>query len=1130
VTKKAFRVTVLLILFFSAFALSAEAGPVRVGVFHIPPLISIASDGQVQGIFPDILENVAAQEKWQLEYIPGTWSQCLRRLEQGEIDLLPSIAFTEERAKKLTFSREPVISDWGQVFVPKDSPIHSIIDLDGRVVAVMKDSVFFSGPSGLQNLAAQFGLKINFWELNSPEQVLSAVKRGEADAGLVNRIYAFHHEKEYDLEKSSILVSPFEILFATRKGYHEDLLNSLDKYLGALKRDPDSLYFQSIDRWLDQDTHERLPSWFFRTVVVFGVAVSLLLLTSLWSRYQVRRKTAELNDKNNELRMEIAERKQVESLLREQAQILAHVHEAVITTDRDGAVTTWNRGALELFGYRSEEALGNNISLLYPFQQFNLVDQAMGRILQGGDGEEVEVRMVRRSGEAFCGLISVSALRGDAGAVLGVITAARDITERKEAEQALKNQFDQVSTIFDALDAVVYVADLETSDLLYMNPYAEEVFGQNWLGRKCYQVLQSGQQDACAFCTNDRLIVDGKIQPPFKWEFQNTAIGQWYQCIDRAIRWPDGRIVRMEIAIDITEQRHAKDVLASERAFLQSVIDGVVDPILVIDMDYRVIKMNQSAKNQLSDEMKNVSALCCYQVSHNQDLPCSGVEHPCPLEEVKRTGKAITVVHRHFQSGGEWRVYELEASPLRNEEGALIGIIEASRDITDRLQVEKKLSENEQRLHHLAHHDHLTNLPNRLLFQDRLQHAMAKARRRETRVGLLFLDLDRFKNINDTLGHEIGDLVLQEVAKRVRYWIRESDTVARLGGDEFVIILEDVQDPTYVAVVAQKILSVLAQPVHVREHELFVTTSIGISLFPSDTEIPEELMKYADVAMYRAKDKGRNNYQFFTSDMTARAHEMLVLESSLRKALDHDQLVLHYQPQFDLNSNSLLGMEVLVRWMHPQKGLIPPGEFIPMAEETGLIVPIGEWVLRSACLQNKLWQEQGLPPVRIAVNISARQFRQADLADMVERVLADTRLDPQWLELEITESVVMENFGEAIMTLTDLKVRGVHLSIDDFGTGYSSLGYLKRFPISKLKIDRTFVRDITSDANDAAIAASVIALARSMNLEVIAEGIETREQLDFLLDYGCGQGQGFLLGRPEAADAAMRHFSTPPLL
>ncbi len=425
------------------------------------------------------------------------------------------------------------------------------------------------------------------------------------------------------------------------------------------------------------------------------------------------------------------------------------------------------------------------------------------------------------------------------------------------------------------------------------------------------------------------------------------------------------------------------------------------------------------------------------------------------------------------------------------------------------------LLESENNFKILAQHDSLTELPNRLLCFDRLRQAMARARRSGEMVALLCIDLDRFKNVNDSLGHEAGDVLLKEVSQRFRYWVRASDTVARLGGDEFVIILEQMDDAKYAAVVAQKLISVLDQPVVVNGNELFVTISIGIAIFPSDDAEVEGLMKCADIAMYSAKEKGRNNYQFYTADMNSRASEILMIQGELHRALELEQLMLYYQPQLDLKSGGLVGMEALIRWLHPIKGLVPPDSFIPQAEENGMIVPVGEWVLNCACRQNKAWQDKGYTSFRMAVNISPRQFRNGDLVAVVARALERSGLEPCWLELEITESLIMWNVEAAVGTMRELSEMGVLLAIDDFGTGYSSLAHLKRFPINRLKIDKSFVREIAGNANDAAIASAIIALSHSMGLEVIAEGIETDESLNLLRELGCELGQGYFFSRPQ---------------
>ncbi|OEU73314.1 MAG: hypothetical protein BA869_01900, partial [Desulfuromonadales bacterium C00003107] len=432
---------------------------------------------------------------------------------------------------------------------------------------------------------------------------------------------------------------------------------------------------------------------------------------------------------------------------------------------------------------------------------------------------------------------------------------------------------------------------------------------------------------------------------------------------------------------------------------------------------------------------------------------------------------------------------------------------------------DQELRNKQNRLDYLAHHDTLTNLPNRLLFQDRLRHAISKARRMQQIMALLFLDLDRFKNINDSLGHEVGDQVLQEVAKRLTNIVRESDTLARLGGDEFVIALEQNTESRELTIVAQKILETLSTAFHIDTHELYITASIGISLYPANGLTPETLMKTADVAMYRAKEKGRNNFQFFALEMNERAHQALFLENNLRKAIDNQELALYYQPQVEITTGKTTGMEALIRWHHPTRGVIPPDKFIPMAEETGLIIPIGKWVINTACQQTMQWQQAGFPPCKVAVNISPRQFRQSDLVETVAQALDESGLAACWLELEITENVLVEDVAQTITIMESLNSLGVSLAIDDFGTGYSSLSYLHRFPLSKLKIDRSFVQSIGGPAGNQAIVEAIIALACALDLEVIAEGIENQEQIAFLKERGCFYGQGFYFSRPLPVDA-----------
>lgn len=421
-------------------------------------------------------------------------------------------------------------------------------------------------------------------------------------------------------------------------------------------------------------------------------------------------------------------------------------------------------------------------------------------------------------------------------------------------------------------------------------------------------------------------------------------------------------------------------------------------------------------------------------------------------------------------------------------------------------------------LSHLARHDFLTGLPNRVMLNDRLAQSITFARRHRKQLAVLFLDLDHFKHINDSLGHTIGDKLLQSVAKCLVTCVRSSDTVSRQGGDEFIVLLSEIERASDAALSAAKILSALMAPHEIAEHHLHIAVSIGISIYPDDGTNAETLIQNADIAMYQAKETGRANCVFFKRDMNVRAVERQSLEGGLRRALERDEFVLHYQPKVNLKTGMIIGAEALIRWQHPDRGLVPPAQFVPIAEDCGLIVPIGRWVLREACRQARLWLDDGMKAMAIAVNISAVEFRSASFLESVRAVLTETRLDPHCLELELTESVLMREAESAALLLRELKAMGLQLAIDDFGTGYSSLSYLKRFPIDVLKIDQSFVKDMTTDADDGIIVTAVIGMGKSLKQRVIAEGVETREQLDFLRSQRCGEGQGYYFSQPLVAE------------
>jgi diguanylate cyclase (GGDEF)-like protein/PAS domain S-box-containing protein len=460
---------------------------------------------------------------------------------------------------------------------------------------------------------------------------------------------------------------------------------------------------------------------------------------------------------------------------------------------------------------------------------------------------------------------------------------------------------------------------------------------------------------------------------------------------------------------------------------------------------------------------------------------------------------------------GERRFISVSGEPIHDDARGFVGYRGVGRDVTDR-----KNAEN--RIRFLAMHDSLTGLPNRVAFSELLNLAIASAQRRHDGLAVLFIDVDRFKLVNDTLGHEAGDDLLKAMSRHLKNCLRSSDVVARLGGDEFVVLLAEVNDSDEVTTVARKILSAVAKPISVFGQEIRVTASVGVSMFPLDAEDEPSLMKHADIAMYLAKDEGKNNFQFYSKDIKSYSSERLAMESCLRRALERDEFDIHYQAKIDLRTRTISGVEALLRWRSAELGSVSPTQFIPLAEETGLILPIGKWVLRSACAQNIAWQRQGLPPVCMAVNLSPRQFADEGLLEDVASALRKTGMKPELLELEITESMVILNPERAMKLLTAIKDLGVRLAIDDFGTGYSSLAQLKRFPINTLKIDRSFIRDLPGDAEDKAITEAIIAMGKTLNLTVVAEGVETPEQESFLRQVACDQMQGYFFSKPIAAD------------
>jgi len=606
-----------------------------------------------------------------------------------------------------------------------------------------------------------------------------------------------------------------------------------------------------------------------------------------------------------------------------------------------------------------------------------------------------------------------------------------------------------------------------------------------------------------------RQLIDGLIE--------NYSLEKRCLCKDGSVLWVDHTesLVRTQdgqpkyfisVVEDISVRKRTETSLLLAQRALESSANGIIITDC-LQPDNPVVYVNEAFERITGYSAAETLGRNC-RFLHGDDRDQAGT---LILQKAIEDRQEARVVLRNYRKDGRPFWNELFVAPVRADNGTVTHFVGVQNDISEKKRAEEDLM-------HMATHDALTSLPNRSLLQDRIEQAIGRAERMKRKVGILFLDLDRFKNINDSLGHAAGDILIRTLAQRLQGTIRKADTVARVGGDEFVVILTEISRESDITQVLPNLLTALQAPVLVEGHALSVTASIGISIYPADGKDASSLLKNADTAMYRAKEAGRNEFRFYSREMNANAVGRLLLENDLRNAIKGDELRLHYQPQIEVESGRVVAAEALLRWHHPQHGLVSPADFIPMAEESGLIVPIGEWVIRQVCAQQRTWIEAGLTNMVVSVNLSPRQFQQHNIVEMIATALFDYGLPPSLVELEITESCLMRSPDEAAILLGELSRMGFSLSVDDFGTGYSSLGYLKRFPLNTLKIDRSFVADIDGDQGSASIASAIIALAHTLGLKVVAEGVEKTDQMEYLRNLKCDIVQGYLYSRPLPAD------------
>jgi diguanylate cyclase (GGDEF)-like protein/PAS domain S-box-containing protein len=813
--------------------------------------------------------------------------------------------------------------------------------------------------------------------------------------------------------------------------------------------------------------------------------------------------------------IDVTERKRAEEALRDSEhnyrELVETANSIVLRRDTRGVIKFINGFGQRFFGFDEGELVGKPvIGTIVPERDSNGVDLVamIEKISSDPDKfQSNENENMRKDGARVWIAWANKAICDKDGTVVEILSFGNDITQRRRAINALAESEARFRNIYDNSPVMMHSID-EEGRLVSVNRkweeetgYArEEVVGQT------LDFLMTPESSEKAI---------SQMFPLFRTQgyVRDTAyqfIKKDGEIIDVSMSCnlsldPDGRRISLSVVENISERRRAERELLLAASVFESSIEG----ILITDSEERILRTNKAFTVMTGYTAEDVKGMRpSFLASGRHDV----MFYQNMWKALKENGFWQGEVWNRRKDGEiypEW----LSISTVYNEKHQPAYYVGVFTDITD-----QKLSEN--RIYHLAHYDALTDLPNRVLFQDRLDHALVEARRGGYSVPILYLDLDRFKPINDSFGHPVGDLLLQQVAERLRRCVREADTVARMGGDEFTVILGQnasggASDIVQMGSrVAHAILDALAQPFNLEGHEVFISASIGIVVYPQDGMSVAQLIKNADTAMYHAKDKGRNNYLFYEPHMNAAAADRLLIENSLRRALERGEFELYYQPSINIREGRIDALEALIRWRHPELGMIPPDRFVPLAEESGLIVPIGEWVLREAIRQVGLWRQAGFNTVRVAVNLSLRQFRHRDLINVIKQAVDDEGMAPSALALEVTESVFMEDEEETIARLNEMSRMGIEILIDDFGTGYSSLARLRMLPIHVLKVDRSFVRDITTDPNDASIIAAIISMAHNLQLKVIAEGVETVNQLNFLKAQGCDDIQGYLLSQP----------------
>jgi diguanylate cyclase (GGDEF)-like protein/PAS domain S-box-containing protein len=1049
---------------------------------NYPPYIFRDASGTLTGYLVDVWALWERKTGVPVTLLASDWAQAQKRMQTHQTRVIDTIFQTPERERTLDFT--PAYAQ-----IPVTIYTHARI---GGITGPDKLQGFLVGVKA-GDACVEALHKVGITTLQtyaSYEALVQAAIAGQVRIFCLDEppanylLYKNNAEKDFN---QAFRIDLGELHRAVHKG-DADTLALVNRGFAAITAAED----QALrSKWMGNQLYSSPYVRYLAYALLVGALIGALLL--LWSaalRQRVRQRTAELEAERLRLRV-----------------LLESIPDLVWMKDGAGVYRFCNPMFERFFGAKEADIVGKT--------DFDFVDADLAEFFQAHDRKAIEAgkpsineEWVTFADDGHRTLLETTKtpVRNAQGELVGVLGVARDITGHKQTEQALQESENRLHTILDSVEAFIYIKDPHYG-YQYANRRVRELFGKSMeeiVGRDDAAFFDA--KTAANLRVNDRRVIE-QGERVAQEEVNTNAkdqITSAYLSVKLPLRDQEGQIYGLcGISTDITERKQTEASLRIAAAAFES-----QQGMLITDANNIILRINRSFSEMSGYSVEEV-------VGQTPHMFASGRQdeqfYAAMWHSINSSGSWQGEIWDRRKSGEVYPKW-LTITAVKDNAGVVTNYVATHADITERKNAEMQIRQ-------LAFYDPLTLLPNRRLLADRLQQALIASTRSQREGALLFIDLDNFKTLNDTLGHDKGDLLLQEVARRVSDCLRECDTVARLGGDEFVVMLEDLSDNSLEAAsqaegVGEKILTAISQPYDLAGQDYRCSSSIGVTLFGAPHHSSDELMKRADLAMYQSKAAGRNTLRFFDPAMQAKVSARAGLEADLREGLKQAQFVLHYQPQLNA-SGHVTGVESLVRWQHPQRGLVPPGEFIPLAEETGLILPLGNWVLESACRQLAQWApDPKRADLCVAVNVSAGQMHQADFVEQVQAVLARTGANPKRLKLELTESLLLKDIEDTIVKMKRLKAQGIGFSLDDFGTGYSSLSYLKRLPLEQLKIDQSFVRDVLTDPNDAAIARTVVALAQSLGLSVIAEGVETEAQRDWLAQQGCNAYQGYLFSRP----------------